>query len=116
MLVNSETGNEITAASMPIWSPSKKRFAVASEDLEAMYNNNCLEIYSCDSKNCTKDWELAQPKDNDKPIGGESAKWVSDDEINFKAGTHDAKENVIQLQYHCKLKDKAWDCQKLGKK
>jgi hypothetical protein len=73
MLLDKETGEDITIWSIPIFSPNREKFVCNSFDMEAGYNPNGLQYFRIENGKLVNDWnkELSD-------WGPSKVKWLND--------------------------------------
>jgi hypothetical protein len=79
LVVFGKTGHVTIIPDRPISSPDKQRFAVASEDLEAGYDPNRLEIWRVSARGLTREFVL----DGGRAWGPRDLEWLSPSLIRY---------------------------------
>jgi len=94
-------GNVVTVHAPPIVSPDGRRFATASEDLEAGYNPTAIQIWRLEELGAVLEWTLEPGEgptspDND-PWGPHDLRWITPTEIRVEQVRFDTETNVRRV-------------------
>ncbi len=93
LLISHRTGDVVRVQALPIFSPDGNRFATASEDLEARYNPNEIQIWRITESAIVREWSL-EPAGNPVTFtpdawGPTNLRWISSTEIRVQKVTFD---------------------------
>lgn len=99
--VNHMNGDVVNVHGPPVVSPDGRRFATASEDLEAGYNPTAIQIWRLDAQGAVLEWTL-EPGDGtrsaeDDPWGPHDLRWVTPTEIRVRQVRFDIETNVRRV-------------------
>jgi hypothetical protein len=102
-VINADTGQEINIAAMPVWSPSKKSFAVVNNGY-GDYTGDTRQLWDIENEMLIKKWGENKPAD--------STEWKNDNHLIITSETEGFfgwEDEVIE----CLRNDKDWVCSKL---